>query len=51
MNLKYSDFLERNPTFQERIEAFTSGILTPDPKPIVLWSMESKIFYTAGDLY
>jgi len=51
MNPKYSDFLERNPTFQKRIEAFTSGILTPDPKPIVLSSMEPEIFYTAGELY
>jgi hypothetical protein len=51
MNPKYSDFLERNPTFQERIEAFTSGILTPDPKVITLWSMEPGSFYTQGELY
>jgi hypothetical protein len=51
MKTKYSDFLEKNLTFQERIEAFTSGILTPDPKPIVLWSMEPGIEYRTMELY
>lgn len=30
MDSKYSGFLEVNPTFQDRVEAFTSGLLTPD---------------------
>ena len=51
MDLKYSGFLEANPTFQERVEAFTSGLLTPDPKPVVLWSMEEGMSYTVGELY
>jgi hypothetical protein len=40
MDSKYPGFLEANPTFRERVEAFTSGLLTPDPKVVVLWSME-----------
>jgi hypothetical protein len=50
MASKYSSFLEANPTFQERVEAFTSGLLTPDPKAIVLWSMERGESYTIGEL-
>lgn len=51
MDSKYSGFLEANPTFQERMEAFTSGLLTPDPKAVVLWSMEQRVSYTVGELY
>ena len=32
----YSNFLETNPTFQDRVEAFTSGLVAPDPKATVL---------------
>jgi DNA-binding transcriptional ArsR family regulator len=51
MDSKYSGFLEANPTFQDRVEAFTSGLLTSDPKPVVLWSMEQGVSYTVGELY
>lgn len=51
MDLKYSGFLEVNPTFQDRVEAFTSGLLTPDPKLVSLWSMEDGVSYTEGELY
>jgi len=51
MDSKYAGFLEANPTFQDRVEAFTSGLLTPDPKPVVLWSMEQGVSYTVGELY
>ncbi len=51
MDSKYSGFFEANPTFQERMEAFTSGLLTPDPKLVSLWSMEEGVSYTAGELY
>lgn len=51
MDSKYSGFLEANPSFQERVEAFTSGLLTPDPKLVSLWSMEEGVSYTAGELY
>jgi hypothetical protein len=51
MNAKYSDFLEKNPTFQHRMETFTSGLLTPDPKAVVLWSMEPGVSYTVGELH
>jgi len=51
MDSKYSGFLEANPTFQERVEAFTSGLLTPDPKAVVLWSMEQGVSYTIGELH
>ena len=51
MESKYAGFLEANPTFQERVEAFTSGLLTPDPKPVVLWSMEERVSYTVGELH
>jgi DNA-binding IscR family transcriptional regulator len=50
MESEYSGFLEANPTFQERVEAFTSGLLTPDPKAVVLWSMEQGVSYTIGEL-
>ena len=36
--MKYQEFRERNPDFQGRVEALTSGILTPDTKGIALWS-------------
>ncbi len=51
MDSKYSGFLEANPTFQERVEAFTSGLITPDPKAVVLWSMEQGVSYTIGELH
>lgn len=51
MDSKYSGFLETNPTFQDRVEAFTSGLLTPDPKGVVLWSMEEGVSYTVGELH
>ena len=51
MDSKYSGFLEANPTFQDRVEAFTSGLLTPDPKPVVLWAMEQGVSYTVGELH
>lgn len=51
MDSKYSGFFEANPTFQDRVEAFTSGLLTPDPKAVVLWSMEPGVSYTVGELY
>jgi len=31
--------------------AFTSGMLSPDPEPMVLWSMEPAIDYRANDIY
>src|SRR3989344_5250612 len=51
MNPRYQDFADRNPTFQDRIEAFTSGILTPNTKAIALWAMEPERFYNEGELY
>ena len=51
MDSKYSGFLEANPTFQDRVEALTSGLLTPDPKSVVLWAMEEGVSYTVGELH
>lgn len=51
MDSKYSGFLEDNPTFQDRVEALTSGLLTPDPKAVTLWSMEPDVSYTVGELH
>ena len=45
-SMKYEEFREKNPDFQSRIEAFTSGLLSPDPKGIVLWSMDPERAYT-----
>jgi hypothetical protein len=42
----YEKFLKANPTFQSRIEAFTSGILTPDPKGLSLLSLDPEKAYT-----
>jgi hypothetical protein len=36
MDSKYSGFLEANRAFQDRAEAFPSGLLTTDPKPVIL---------------
>ena len=47
----YSNFLEANPTFQDRVEAFTSGLVAPDPKATVLWAMEPGMSYTVGELH
>jgi len=49
--MKYKLFKKANPDFQSRIEAFTSGILTPDPKGITLWSMDPLRAYTQLELY
>ncbi len=46
----YEEFLERNPTFESRVDAFTSGILTPDTKALVLWAMDDRP-YTSRRLY
>lgn len=51
MNEKYKDFLEKNPTIESRIEAFTSGILSPDAKAITLWAMEPGRYYSNSELY
>ncbi len=37
--------------FQLRVEALTSGVLSPDPKAITLWSMQSDVRYTKAELY
>ncbi len=34
MDSKYSGFLEANPTFQERVEAFTSGLMKLSPRQL-----------------
>ena len=47
----YDEFTRRNPNFEDRIEALTSGILTPDTKAAVLWAMEKDVFYTKSGLY
>ena len=47
----FDEFRKSNPTFQSRIEAFTSGILSPDPKGITLQSMNPLRAYTTIDLY
>lgn len=51
MDDRYKDFVERNPTVQSRIEALTSGILSPDTKAITLWAMKRGEFYSASELY
>ncbi|MBI2583567.1 MAG: helix-turn-helix transcriptional regulator, partial [Candidatus Aenigmarchaeota archaeon] len=47
----YEEFLERNPTFEARVDAFTSGILSPDAKALTLWAMEHGKPYTRSALY
>lgn len=49
--MKYQEFREKNPDFQSRVEAFTSGLLTPDTKGIALWSMKKGESYGRADLY
>ncbi len=47
----YDEFVRRNPTFEDRIDALTSGMLTPDMKALALWAMERDKFYTRSTLY
>lgn len=47
----YEEFKEINPDEKSRIEALTSGILSPDPKGIALLSMEEGKAYTEAELY
>jgi len=47
----YEEFKKANPDFQSRIEAFTSGILSPDSKGITLVSMDPSRAYTYRELY
>lgn len=51
MEEKYSDFGKKNPTLQDRIEAFTSGLLTPDTKAITLLAMAPGELYSHNPLY
>ncbi len=47
----YDDFLRINPTFEARIDALTSGMLTPDTKALALWAMGRDRYYTTSGLY
>lgn len=47
----YEKFRKANPSFQSRIEAFTSGILSPDIKGLTLQSMNPLKTYTRSELY
>jgi hypothetical protein len=48
---KYKEFLKKNKTFEERVEALTSGILSPDTKAVSLWAMNPNRFYSSSELY
>lgn len=49
--MKYEEFRNSNPDFQSRVEALTSGLLSPDPKGIALWSMDPGKAYTETEIY
>ncbi len=51
MDSRYSEFVGKNPTLQERIEAFTSGIISPDTKAITLWAMKPRVSYERDSFY
>ncbi|MBI4176017.1 MAG: hypothetical protein HY518_02350 [Candidatus Aenigmarchaeota archaeon] len=46
----YREFRQANPTFEKRIEALTSGLLSRDLKALTLWSMGDEK-YSIMDLY
>lgn len=48
--MRYRKFREKNPTFQSRVEALTSGLITPDTKGIALWSLEPGEAYTLNGI-
>ncbi|MFZ8830378.1 MAG: hypothetical protein ACO2OO_02940 [Candidatus Aenigmatarchaeota archaeon] len=47
----YEKFIEANPTPQSRIDAFTNGILSPDPKGLALLATDPEKAYTKKELY
>ena len=47
----YEEFLKANQDPQSIIQALTSGILTPDPKGLILLAMNPKEAYTRKELY
>jgi transcription initiation factor IIE alpha subunit len=47
----YKEFLEANPDVKSRIEALTSGLLTPDLKGLALRTMNPEEVYTKKELY
>jgi hypothetical protein len=47
----YEEFLKANPDVKSRIEALTSGLLTPDLKGLALRAMNPTQAYTVKELY
>ena len=48
---EYREFREKNPTFELKVDALSSQLLTPDPKGHVIGSMESGKAYGRNGFY
>src|SRR3989338_1906356 len=46
----YDEFVRRNPTFENRVDALTSGLLSPDTKALALWAMRPNRAYGKSNL-